>query len=274
MADSHASELLLALVAAFAARLALAIREALNGSLARRRDRTAARAVLRREIGDFNDRVPRLVELTIADAFEDGNGRAEKRIGDLPERRKLSRINEQAIAVLVENLTGSLTDAATQIGRRADDVFRREGLRQALGQIADELPVSRAAEQLRERLEREGMVTFRDRAGRHWKLDAYARMVVRTVTAEARNQGVAAQMLARDFDLVEIIGHKNCNHHPGDPNHPCVRLPGKVLSLTGKTPGYEKLPSLPPWNPNCEHGILPAVEGVSRLLEQRGAVVA
>lgn len=262
---------LLALVAAFGLQLALAIRNALSGSLARRRDRTEHRRRVNEQIKDFNGKVRPLAEASIADAFRRGNGSAEGRLDKLPGQRRHSRINEQAIGILVDNLTGSLTDAATQIGRRADDVFRREGLRQALGQIDNELPESLAAKQMRERLEREGMVTFRDKAGRHWNLLSYARMVVRTTTAEAQNQGVAAQMMARGYDLVEIIGHKGCDHHPNDPNHPCVRLPGKILSLTGATPGYEKLESLPPWNPNCEHGILPAVEGVGALLDRETA---
>lgn len=273
MADSPHAQTLIATVAAFGARIAALIERAL-ASVLRRRDRRKLRSEVNGHISDFRVRVRPLAELVIREAHTNGNGDARGRIGHLPETQPISAINRQSIAVLVDNLTSSLDGAAVQIGRRADDVFRREGLRQALGQITDELPESEAAAQLRDRLVREGMSTFRDRSGRHWDLERYARMVVRTTTAEAHAQGVVAQMLSRGFDLVEVIGEGNCPHHPKNPDHPCRAYPGKVFSLTGATEGYPKLPSTPPWHPACRHSLLPAVEGVTALLDREREAVA
>lgn len=261
------SELLLALIAAFGARVALTIIASMRTSFRSRGDRKRQRDQVHVEIGNFKPEASRLIRLAIRESYLDGSAQASELL-DGPEPRQVSKINEQAQELLYLNLYGVVVDAVDQIGRRVDDVFRREGLRQALSQLTNEVPESQAAKQLRERLEREGMVTFLDRSGRYWNLDRYARMAVRTTTAEAQNQAVVNQCLARGFDLVDVIGDKPCDHHPNRPEHPCVRLAGKTLSLTGATEGYEKLESIPPWHPNCQHALLPSVDGVDLILQR------
>lgn len=254
------AETLLALAASLAATVAAIVNRGL-GALSPKR-RRLRRDQVREEVRGFRSRLKPLSVDVIEEAYMNGGGNAERLLSEMPKRESLSGINREAISVLAENLFRSIDDAAVTIGRRAEGHLRREGLRQAASQITGELPETEAASQLRRRLEEKGVEAFVDKAGRRWSLDNYTRMVVRTTTAEAQSYGVVAKMLERGFDLIEVIGH-GCRHHPRDPNHPCRKYEGRVFSLTGQTPGYDRLPSLPPFHPACTHAVAPAVDAVS-----------
>jgi hypothetical protein len=173
-------------------------------------------------------------------------------------------IQRATLDTIVENASLSLHSALDTVGRRVDDTFRRVGLEQASRQLHRELPEHAAADIMRRDLRKRGLTGFVDRAGRRWRLSTYSRMVIRTTTSEAANRGVADAVTAVGRDLVRVSrpdGHV-CTHHPNDPRNPCRALEGKVLSLTGRTPGYPVLKSLPPFHGNCGHKIAPAPEAV------------
>lgn len=161
-----------------------------------------------------------------------------------------SAISTRATDILIDNLVNSLQDAGNTVGRRVDDIYRREALRASLRELEISQPQDVSAEQMRARLEREGLTGFVDKAGRRWRLGTYARMATRTTASEALARGTAEKMLERGFDLVEVSSH-GCSHHPKDPTHPCVALEGQTLRL-GEI-------ELPPFHPNCTHFITPSV---------------
>lgn len=145
------------------------------------------------------------------------------------------------------------------VGRQFDDIFRRVGIEQAARQLTRELPEEAAADLMRRELMKRGLTGFVDRAGRRWRLQTYSRMALKTTASQAQNRGVAEAMSAVGRDLVRVSEH-HCDHHPNDPGNPCRMFEGKTFSLFGRTEGVPVLISLPPWHPQCEHGIAPAPE--------------
>lgn len=229
------------------------VRQALQAIRSRREFRRAS-GLIHVELQRLDQETPDLARDLITAAFETGNGEAGQMLGE-----PLSGIDTSAVTILADNLIEDLGNATKTVGRRVDDIFRREALRAALSQIEAEQPPEAAIAQMLARLEREGITGFVDRAGKRWSLSTYASMAIRTTQSAALSEGVKDRMLTRGFDLVKVSDH-HCHFHGNDPENPCRRLEGKVISLTGRTPGYEHVSELCPWHPNCTHYILPAVE--------------
>ena len=255
--DRHPKALLLVSLYALAeSRIAGILKDAL-GSVLNLRELRRERLRIEVELQKVNGKTPSLVRAAIRSAFALGSGAADQKIGG--KGRKLSALDTKAATLLADNLIAGLDGATTVIGRQADDVLRREGLRASLRQVETEGVPGAQADAMTRALQREGITGFIDKAGRRWKLSTYTEMAVRTTTAQAQAEGVKAKMLERGFDLVEVSSH-GCSHHPSDPANACVRLEGDTFSLTGLSSDYEHLPELPPFHPNCTHFILPSVK--------------
>lgn len=256
-ADPAGRELTLAFVA-LELRLSSLAQQALGdnalGSLRVRRGYTAqAQELIARFRADFRPRAREVLEA----AYDEG--------ARLAGARPMGLIRRNALSLLVDGAVQRLDGSLVTVGRRFDDTFRRVGLQQAARQLERELPQEAAADLIRRDLVRHGLTGFVDRAGRRWRLPTYSRMVIRTTTAEAANRGVADAVQTVGRDLVRVSlpeGHPGCHHHPDDPTNPCRVLEGKTLSLTGRTEGVPVLPRIPPFHPNCQHGIAPAPEAV------------
>jgi hypothetical protein len=137
------------------------------------------------------------------------------------------------------------------IGRQAEDVFRREGLRLSALQLAEGSSRVEASKGMVEALTKQGVATFTDRAGRDWGLKNYTEMVMRTTTREAVSEGTKNRLIEGGLDLV--IWDAN-----GEACEECQALDGKEYSLTGSTPGYEVIETMPPLHPNCECILTPS----------------
>jgi hypothetical protein len=97
-----------------------------------------------------------------------------------------------------------------------------------------------------------GFTALVDRGGKHWSIDSYAEMLVRTHVIKANGEGTKNRLLTNLVDLVEISKHNSSCPI-------CQPYEGKVYSLTGGSKGYEKAPELP-IHPNCRHTYLPYIE--------------
>lgn len=174
--------------------------------------------------------------------------RQVRKVGVFEDDSSFSRVNQIAIGLLLDSLTGRLEDATATVGRRVDDVYRSEGLRLAAVQLSDEGTMPKASESLVRRLQRRGITSFVDKAGRSWSLDAYARMAIKTTSSEAVFHGSRNQILARGFDLVEVNTVQNACPL-------CKPYEGKTFSLTGRTSKYPLLKITFPIHPHCRHFI-------------------
>jgi hypothetical protein len=227
------------------------VQEGFTQDLRRPRVRRTLMGRIRRAV----DRVRRLLSVRARAVVEASNGHGVGLVeADLFDRDvEFSRINREGVAILVDNMVRALGDSLQTVGRQAEDLLRREGLRIATEQLLREAPVIDAAARLRRRLERGGITGFTDRAGRNWDLSTYAKMVVQTTTAEAQARGTLNAMVAKGLDLVKIP------EHPGSCPI-CRPLEGKVYSITGLTSGYPVFPRVWPPHPNCRHPVLPAID--------------
>jgi hypothetical protein len=87
-------------------------------------------------------------------------------------------------------------------------------------------------------------------------------MAVQTAATHAAVQGHSDQLLSHGIDLVMVSGHSACCEL-------CAEWEGKILSLTGRTPGYSTLADAMDaglFHPHCTHTISAYIEGVTKPL--------
>lgn len=176
-------------------------------------------------------------------------------IADGEFKGNFNSIHQEAVNVLVQNLVSRINDSITTVGRTVDDIFRRETLRQSALGLIESGTRREATERLKQTLIDQGKTSFVDAAGRHWNLDRYVSMAVRTTSREATTQATLMRFAERGIDLVTISEHPtSCDI--------CKPYQGKTWSLTG-TRRYEKLDVFPPFHPNCRHVLLPAKQNAA-----------
>lgn len=164
-------------------------------------------------------------------------------------------INAAAIAALVDETSAAAFEAITGISRNVSNIIsstqrRALTLTIAEGKLTAETRKMLAA-QLKEQLAESGIGAIKDKLGREWTFDRYSSMLVRTQGVEARNMGLANKMVQYGYDLVQVSNH-------GTKHLACRKWEGKILSITGKTPGYPTLAQAKAeglFHPNCKHAI-------------------
>ena len=142
---------------------------------------------------------------------------------------------------LTNNLMGELMEAhatvygtlaSALIGRTEPDVFRRVGLEQTgLAQAMGRGPF-RAVPEFVAALRREGVTAFVDKAGRRWRLSAYAGMVLRTTSRQAEVLSVLTQ--DDGWDLYKISKH-------GTTCKRCAVWEGRIFSKSGRDNDFPPL---------------------------------
>lgn len=94
-----------------------------------------------------------------------------------------------------------------------------------------------------------GITAFIDKRGRSWNMASYTDMLCRTSSMQIFHQAKTNEYLAHGEDLVIVSSHyPTCDK--------CAPWNGKVLSLTGETPGYptmEEAKAAGLFHPNCRH---------------------
>lgn len=221
------------------------VSELASGNLARLRDRRQAaqrvRAALAKLRGASLPRLPGLVRT----AYISGQRRSKTQM------LNLSTGDREAIKILVDNLEGRLDETIDTVGRRTDDIFRKEGLRAAAVKIAQQ-GIPDASKVMISNLEKRGIKSFVDRTGREWGLETYARMATRATMQEAESHGARNLILRQGFDLVQIAYPSGRDF---DPDSACSPHHLKIYSLTGRTPDHPVLEQLPPFHNECFHYI-------------------
>lgn len=217
--------------------------------------RTMAR--IRVILGELGDNVGEWVSKEIPQYYQDGANHA------LQDMRKLgiavdsgaTVIDREAIAALVDEVNLAFAEGITTVGRSAERTLSNALKQQLQFTIADGKLTGEALRTItasvKAELQERGLAALVDRGGREWTLDRYAEMLVRTKAVEARNQGMAYRMLQSGYDLVQVSNHGS--DHPS-----CAFWEGKILSLTGRTPGYPTVAQATEaglFHPNCQHAI-------------------
>jgi len=191
------------------------------------------------------------VEQAVPRVYRQGLDEAERQLqkAGLAPRFGFGAVHQQAVKLLADNTFQRLTDVVQVIGRRVEDVYREVALETTRQSIIGYKTVQEVAREFKDNLRARGITGFTDAAGRRWNMSTYAEMVARTTTAEAHWQGTANRLLESGHDLVKVSTH-------GSACEKCQPWEGKILSLTGKTPGYPTLAEAKEaglLHPRCRH---------------------
>ena len=158
-------------------------------------------------------------------------------------------IHQQAAQVLTENAYQRFEDVSQVIGRQVNDIYRELALENVRGTVVGYDTWKQTARRFREQLAERGVTGFKDRSGRMWNMRTYTEMHARTVCMEAHLQGTANRLVEQGHDLVKVSTHRGACEK-------CAPWQGKILSITGKTPGYptlEEAKAAGLFHPNCRH---------------------
>lgn len=90
---------------------------------------------------------------------------------------------------------------------------------------------------------------------RHYDIDYYADMVIRTAMREIQTAATLDAASEVGADLVEVSVHNTVCRI-------CIEFEGKIYSIDGKNPMFPPLDDQPPYHPNCLHSITVVFESV------------
>jgi hypothetical protein len=166
------------------------------------------------------------------------------------------------VLALERSIVRGLQGTHFAILRQNMDVYRRvvsEALELGVSGVETRRNVSN---RILASFERQGVVGFKDRLGRPWKLGRYANMAARTGIAQAHLQGTVDRLGAHNVSLGRI---------PDAPEECelCRPWENRVVSLVGRVEGVEytlddaKAAGL--FHPNCKHGIVAYIPELERL---------
>lgn len=197
--------------------------------------------------------------VAITEAWKAGELLAES---ELPEAEApfAVRPSTAAIEALVAELSGKLSATHQRILRGAEDVYRTVIAEVVQAGLDTEFTRRTAAQAALDRFAVRGVSGFTDRIGRSWSLASYTEMAVRTGASNALLEAKTAKYAARGYDLVRI------SDAPGECGV-CRPWEGKVVSLTGSTPGYPTLDDARAaglFHPGCRHTYGLYVPGLSK----------
>jgi hypothetical protein len=170
----------------------------------------------------------------------------------------ITQLDKEAINALVRNASGELLEANQAIGRRVQGLLRDIQINNVMGTFARGLSASEVKSAVLKELMENGLLKVPDSRGNQWDARAYANMVGRSATAEARNVGRINTMTQTGNDLVYIV--------PNGTSCPvCSRYEGRVYSISGNdkrfpalyNTAFSKDYSL--LHPNCRHALAPFI---------------
>lgn len=164
---------------------------------------------------------------------------------------EMSGVHKKALAVYSEQVQSRLSDLVTSAGRTVGDIYRQLQLNTTMaGAVAGTQTLRHVQDKMACLAEKGGLISFVDSAGRNWNMGSYVEMLSRTTLMQVHNAATWNEFAAHGEDLIQISYHTpTCAL--------CAPWNGKVLSLTGKTPGYPTLAEAEGaglFHPNCVTG--------------------
>lgn len=217
------------------------------------------------EISDLRKLDPR-IEQAVTDAYNAGADKsaAELIAAKLPDlNADMAFARGSAVRTLAAATVDALSSTHLRILRTAQDIYR-----QTIGEAASQVLTGtmtrrQAAQMALNRFADKGVTGFVDSAGRSWDMASYAEMAVRSTANQAANQGHSDKLEAAGYDLVIVSAStESCPL--------CNEWEGKVLSLTGRTPGYPTIDEAAAaglFHANCTHTTGIYLPGVTRPMD-------
>jgi hypothetical protein len=196
--------------------------------------------------------------------------RQGRRIAPLRQRDVFAVVHREAAQAIMDSMLTTMDAALAPIGRRVNDVFRREGVRAVARGIAAGRPRVEVSREIGERLLEAGRPTFVDKLGRQWPLDRYAEMVARTTTREAMTQGTINRLREHGLQLAQVSAHNADDF--------CRYYENAIVSIGERShPIYPPVSAInggPPFHPRCVHSLTPFVERLATEDERKRGIIA
>lgn len=216
---------------------------------------------------DAASRVPALAGL-VTDGAAGAGARAVPAWVTVPAHQPNS------VAMIAQELAGSLRAAALRITRFANDAYRAAVLEAAARQAAGALTPRVAQQHAWRDLMGRGVTGFTDTAGRDWNLATYTEMAVRTAAARAYRDSQHDRMLRAGIQWFTVSDTAR-------PCQLCAPWQGRVLAATGAgtftddgvvfdvAATVAEATAAGLFHPNCKHTLVAYTPGVTLLREAR-----
>lgn len=216
----------------------------------------ALRTDARRIVAALEAEVPQAVVDALNDAYRTGSSEARRELGV-----DAVRTNTRSVTALIDETVSMVTSTHGQILRLADDVYRAVIAETTVpGVVAGVDTRRQAAQRALDRFADGGVRGFTDRAGRRWELESYVEMATRTGSTRAQVAGHLDRYTDDGRDLVIVSdAPQECKA--------CRPWEGRVLSITGATPGYPTVADARAaglHHPNCRHALGAYIPGLTQ----------
>lgn len=208
------------------------------------------------------------VGTAITAAYEAGGLSAVQDIAKLKPGAKIIeplgtlRAIEALTAETLGNVTATHPAILRAVANAYDRILRDTIATEAKQALLGSQTRRQAAQSALDRFARAGIKGFTDKAGRGWTMESYTEMAMRTGCGRATVQGHEARLTANGFDLVIVSdAPRECER--------CRPWEGKVLSITGKTPGYPTVAEARDaglFHCTCRHTESAYQEGITKML--------
>jgi hypothetical protein len=168
--------------------------------------------------------------------------------------REFSQVHFQAVQASAADAMLKFGHTMTGIKRSAEEVVQfasQKAIREiaAAGQVTGAAAAD-IAKEVEAKIREDGITALVDKGGKRWELDTYANTLTRQVLSNGGRAGVYNTAQEYGFDLVKISVH-------GTECELCKPWEGEILSLTGKTEGYDTLQDAEDaglFHVHCKHG--------------------
>jgi len=174
----------------------------------------------------------------------------------------LTVMHKKAIEVASNSLYMDLAKNTQFMSEEAKKIIRDNGKEIIKRQVITGESQRKTKKDLKDTLVKYGVDSFIDAGKKHWKIDNYASMAVRTKSRLIHNQGTMNRLSEYreryptnpNFDLIQVSSHgSKCW---------CGFYERTVWSISGNHPDYPSVSRLPNYpyqsfHPNCRHVYLP-----------------
>jgi hypothetical protein len=167
-------------------------------------------------------------------------------------QKAITTLDQEAMQLIASDAVDNMRDAITVLNKSTSRIINdatRADIEQRIASFVPKKDRKEIVDMVKTSLQEDGLYVLRDRGGKRWSLDAYSEMLTRTELANASREGRGNRYVQNGQDLVQIDEY-------GSTHEECRVWEGKVVSLTGATPGFPTLDdaiSAGLMHPNCKH---------------------
>lgn len=203
--------------------------------------------------------VQKWLEKEMPEYYKTGADHAVKQLDNIGAEvavtKGFNKVHKETITALIDDSSRAFGESLSGVGRSANMILGKATREILTQEMAKGLTAGEALRTVKNQIvgmiEETGIGALIDKSGKTWQLDTYAEMLFRTKAVEARNRGLVNRVAENDYDLVQVSQH-------GGSCDACSAWEGKILSVTGKTKGYETVADAEAdglFHPNCRHAI-------------------